>query len=79
MQIKSCELDYLLTHKPKNHIDSSIPVLTKIVNWSLKSGVFLEDWKTAILRPPLKKCDLDLIDSNYRPISNLSFISKLVV
>ena len=47
MQIKSCELDYLPTHILKNHIDSFIPVLTKIVHLSLKSGVFSEDWKTA--------------------------------
>ena len=78
MQIKSCELDYLPTHILENHIDSFIPVLTKIVNLSLKSDVLLEDWKIAILRPLLKKCGLDLIDSNYRPVSNLPFTSKLV-
>ena len=26
----------------------------------------------------IEKCGLDLIDSNYRPVSNLPFISKLV-
>ena len=40
--------------------------------------MFLEEWKTAILRPLLKKCGLALIESNYRPVSNLPFISKLV-
>ena len=78
MQIKSCELDYLPTHILKDHMDSFILILTKIVNLSLKSRVFSEDWKTAILRSLLKKIGLDLIDSNYRPVSNLSFISKLV-
>ena len=78
MQIKLCELDNLPTHILKDHMDSFIPILTKIVNLSLESGVFSEDWKTAILRPLLKKSGLDLIDSNYRPVSNLSFISKLV-
>ena len=78
MQIKLCELDYLPTHILKNHIDSFIPVLTKIVNLSLKTGVFAEDWKTAILRPLLKKSGLDLIHSNYRPGCNLPFISKLL-
>ena len=40
--------------------------------------MFSEDCKTAILRPLLKKSGLDLINSNYRPVSNLSFIYKLV-
>ena len=55
MQSKSCELDCLPTHIMKHHIDSFIPILTKIVNLSLDRGVFSEDWKTAILRPLLKK------------------------
>ena len=55
MQSKSCELDCLPTHILKDHIDSFIPILTKIVNLSLGRGVFSEDWKTAILRPLLKK------------------------
>ena len=80
MQSKLCELDCLPTHILKDHIDSFIPILTRIVNLSLESGVFcsLKIGKPAILRPLLKKRGLDLIDSNYRPVSNLSFISKLV-
>ena len=32
----------------------------------------------AIIKPLLKKLGLDLITKNYRPISNLPFMSKLV-
>ena len=35
------------------------------------------EWKTAILRPLLKKSNLPLIYKNYRPVSNLPFISKI--
>ena len=42
------------------------------------SGVFAKEWKTALLHPLIKKSGLDVIKSNYRPISNLSFISWLV-
>ena len=77
VQSKLWELDCLPTHILKDHMDSFIPILTKIVNLSLESGVFSKDWKTAILRPLLKKSGLDLIDSNYSPVSNLSLISKL--
>ena len=45
---------------------------------SLAEGKFDQFWKTAILRPLLKKKGLDLIDSNYHPVSNLSFISRIV-
>ena len=35
--------------------------------------------KEALIRPLLKKLDLDLLQfKNYRPISNLTFISKLI-
>ena len=32
----------------------------------------------AVVRPPLKKIGLELIKSNYRPVSNLTFISKIM-
>ena len=54
------------------------PMNTQIVNLSLTRGEFCEELKTAIVKPLLKKPGLDLINKNYRPISNLSFISKLV-
>ena len=75
---KSCKLDIIPTKFIREHIDKSIGVLTKIVNKSFEEAKFSKHWKTAILRPLLKKVNLDLIDSNYRPVTNLSFISKLV-
>ena len=45
---------------------------------SLGEGVFANKWKTAIIKPLLKKVGLDLITKNYRPVSNLPFMSKLV-
>ena len=39
---------------------------------------FQTSWKIAIIRPLLKKLDLDLITSNYRPVSNLPFLSKVL-
>ena len=37
-----------------------------------------ESWKTSIVKPLLKKVGLDLIFKNYRPVSNLKFLAKLV-
>lgn len=50
-----------------------------IINTSLKSGTFPDTFKTAVIKPILKKVNLDSsILANYRPISNLPFISKVL-
>ena len=54
-----------------------LPVLTKIINSSLESGMFADDWKCALVNPLLKKPGLDLVPRNYRPVSNLQYVSKL--
>ena len=59
------------------YIDSLLPVITKIINLSLSTGYFSDEWKCAIVNPLLKKPGLDLIFKNYRPVSNLQFVSKL--
>ena len=48
------------------------------MNLSLFHGVFTESWKTSIVKPLLKKVGLELIFKNYRPVSNLKFLAKLV-
>ena len=40
--------------------------------------MFAESWKTSIVKPLLKKIGLDLILKNYRLVSNLNFLAKLV-
>ena len=52
--------------------------ITKIINISLTQGIFAEEWKTTIVHPLLKELGSELIPSNYRPVSNLSFLSKLL-
>ena len=52
--------------------------ITRIVNLSLTEGIFSDNWKTAIVRPLLKQLGVELKHNKYRPISNLSFISKVV-
>jgi hypothetical protein len=78
MATKSCELDAIPTEILKKGLNGLLPVITNLVNISLKEGVFAESWKVAIVRPLLKKTGAEAILSNYRPVSNLSFISKIV-
>ena len=44
---------------------------------SLDSGHFPSSWREALVLPILKKTGLDTVFKNYRPVSNLSFISKV--
>ena len=54
----------------------SIP-LTRIINNSIEEGVFPEIWKTGVVTPVLKKGS-PLEKSNYRPVSCLSVLSKVL-
>jgi hypothetical protein len=75
---KSCELDPIPTYILRDCIDEILPLLTKIVNKSLQLGSMPEKLKNAIIRPLLKKLGLTLIEKNYRPVSNLAFLGKLI-
>ena len=60
-------------------IDVIVPVITCIVNMSLNSCIFPKVIKFAVVKPLLKKLTLNSTDQkNYRPSSNLSFLSKLI-
>ena len=50
-----------------------------MINLSLLSGYVPQSFKTAVIKPLLKKTTLDQeILANYRPISNLPFLSKIL-
>ena len=68
MQTKSCELDLTPTKLLKEYTEKFIGLLTNIVNISLESGVFAEEWKTALLHPLIKKGGLDIIKPNFCPV-----------
>ena len=56
-----------------------VPYITKIVNISIETGVFPECLKNGYITPILKKPSLDRNDmKNYRPVTNLSFLSKII-
>ena len=78
MASKSCEIDPVPTNLLKEILPQAIKPITKIINTSLELCVFTCQWKVAIVKPLLKKIGLDLITSNYQPVSNLSFLSKVL-
>ncbi|MCG8430354.1 MAG: reverse transcriptase family protein, partial [Candidatus Omnitrophica bacterium] len=76
---KSCALDPIPTSLLKRCIDTLAPVLVTIINKSLEQGHFPASLKYALVKPLLKKPSLDCnVMANYRPVSNLSYLSKLV-
>ena len=75
---KTCILDFMPTSLVINCIGVLLPVITKIINLSLESGSFASNWKCALVNPLLKKSGLDLVLKNYRPVSNLQFVSNIL-
>jgi hypothetical protein len=77
--VKSSLRDSIPTFLLLEFADLLLHLITKIINLSLSSGVFPDRMMLALVTPVLKKSDLDSnVLSNYRPVSNLSFLSKLV-
>ena len=76
---KSCTLDPMPTPLVVGCIDILLPVITKVINLSLQTGSFADQWKCALVHPLLKKLGLDLVFQSFRPVSNLQYISKLAV
>ena len=75
---KNCELDPFPTSILKEVLPALLPSITAIMNTSLKLGVFAQKWKVAVIHPLVKKAGLELIPKNYRPVSNLPFLSKVL-
>ena len=76
---KSCALDPIPAWMLKEHIDILVPVITRIVNHSFDNAIFPTHFRNALVSPLLKKPSLDVDNlKNFRPVSNLCFISKIV-
>ena len=48
-----------------------------MVNASLSTGHFPDNWKEAIINPLFKKGAIDFTYKNLHPVSNLQFVSKI--
>jgi len=76
---KSSAVDPFSTSALKQVIDVLAPFITELSNRSLLTGQFPACFKEAYITPIVKKPGLDAADdSSYRPISNLSVLSKLL-
>ena len=73
MACKTYDLDPIPTSLLFDCSDEIVTALTQVVNELLLSGTFPTVFKHAIVKP-FQKNDI----KNFRPVSNLSFFSKLL-
>ena len=76
---KNSPIDVIPTVVLKRCVDIFAPSLAHLANLSFSSGVFPEKFKLGHVIPLIKKAGSDAQDpSNYRPITNLVTISKIL-
>jgi len=76
---KISPLDVLPVSLLKDYAEVFAPAITTLTNLSLQTGKFPARFKSAQVLPLLKKAGLDrLMPVNYRPISNLSTVSRVL-
>ena len=74
-----CSLDPISVSKLGEVYESAAPAVGAITNSSFDEGHFVATEKRGLIRPYLKKIGLDVNDlSNYRPVTNLTHLSKII-
>ena len=76
---KPCSLDPIPTEILKELLPELLPFITDMCNKSMQEGCLPASQKHAIISPIIKKAGMDAEDvKSYRPISNLTYMSKLI-
>ena len=79
MNKTTCSSDPFPTRLLMSHLHAIVPILQHIVNLCLTAGDFPISCKSSIVIPLIKKPCLDReMFKKYRPVSNLSFLSKVI-
>ncbi len=73
---KYCKLDPIPTNLIEKECIDVLPLLIRIINISLQIGGMPKVLKKAIITPLIKKLCIELINTIYRSVSNLAFLSK---
>jgi len=78
-EIKSITPDPVPTFLLREFVDVLPPYVTCVVKSSLRQGRLPDSQKHAVVTPLLKRPGLDTANmANYRPVSNVTFMSKIV-
>ena len=74
-----CSLDPINVSKLGEAYESAAPAVGAIINSYFDEGHFVATEKSGLNRPYLKKIGIDMNNlSNYRPVTNLSHLSKII-
>ena len=74
-----CSLDPINASKLGRSYEKAAPYIASVINSCFSEAHFVVSEKRALIRPGLKKVGLDReLLTNYRPISNLSLLSKYI-
>ena len=66
----NCRTDPIPSKLIKKFKEYFTPVITTLINLSLRSGTFAKDWKLSTVRSLIKKPNLSKDLKNYRPVNN---------
>ena len=77
---KTCSLDHCPSDALKNFtLQCQLSYLVTLVNSGFDHEIFPLKLRTAVVKPLLRKDNLDLnVLKNYRPVSNIPYISKVL-
>ena len=74
-----CSLDPINVSRLGEVYESAAPAVGAIINSSFDKGHFVASEKHGLIWPYLKKIGLDVNDlSNYRPVTNLTHLFKII-
>ena len=74
---KYCILDPAPTRLGKRCIDVLKSLVTRIVNTSIRNGIFPSDWQISVITPLINKESLLPELKNDTPINNFPFLAKI--
>ena len=74
---KACPVGDIPAEMLKSTVDIHVSLLTKIINSSIRNACFPDKLKPAGVTPIFKKND-DLCKENYKPVSVLLHVSKVI-
>ena len=79
MNKTTCSSDHFPSKLLMSHLPTIIDTILHMINLCISTSVFPSSCKSVIVLPLIKKPGLDPpVLKNYRPVSNLSFLSKLI-
>ena len=79
LNTKSCMLDPIPTWYLKDNLSTFVHAISTVINMSLSTGEFPMSLKRAVITPIIKKTSLNSAElKNYRPVSSLPFVSKVI-